>query len=411
MGLKQRLAGGEALWGSFLKTPSPILVEVLASAGLDLLCLDAEHAPFDRLAIDHCAMAARAAALPMLVRTPSAAPEHILNALDCGADGVLLPHIRSAEEARAAVAAAHYGRGGRGYAGSSRAAAYALTPIPKHLAASAERTLVIAQIEDVEAVEAVEAIAAVPGLDALFVGRIDLTIALGETDPDSDRGRRGPARAFSGTAGGHPNRHVRAPRRRCGGLARSRRATFLARIRSHFRAGRRQGRSRPSGILERQDLACEQLLQDCFAPLGIVRSSRFSPAPIEGAHALRRADAQQTLGGHAGLDKTCGQLRARPFLEGPLRLIAGEQSQPLTMPVSQGFLLKAEQLSHAEFKRIKAGMRCRCKASWRREALSKTPCSSGRASCTHYGAPACTCAYGSHGAKLSILNLHDETGN
>jgi 2-keto-3-deoxy-L-rhamnonate aldolase RhmA len=186
MGLKQRLGAGEALWGSFLKTPSPILVEVLASAGLDLLCLDAEHAPFDRLAIDHCAMAARAAALPMLVRTPSAAPEHILNALDCGADGVLLPHIRSAEEARAAVAAAHYGHGGRGYAGSSRAAAYALTPIPKHLAASAERTLVIAQIEDVEAVEAVEAIAAVPGLDALFVGRIDLTIALGETDPDAD---------------------------------------------------------------------------------------------------------------------------------------------------------------------------------------------------------------------------------
>jgi 2-keto-3-deoxy-L-rhamnonate aldolase RhmA len=101
------------------------------------------------------------------------------------ADDVLLPHIRSAEEARAAVAAAHYERGGRGYAGSSRAAAYALSSIPQHLAASAERTAVIAQIEDVEAVDAVEAIAAVPGLDALFVGRIDLTIALGETDPDS----------------------------------------------------------------------------------------------------------------------------------------------------------------------------------------------------------------------------------
>lgn len=185
MGLKQRLAAGDALWGSFLKTPSPILVEVLASAGLDLLCLDAEHAPFDRAAIDLCAMAARAAALPLLVRTPTAAPEHILNALDCGADGVLLPHIHSAEAARAAVAAAHYGRGGRGYAGSSRAAGYALTSIPQHLAASAGRSVVIAQIEDVEAVDAVDDIAAVPGLDALFVGRIDLTIALGETNPDA----------------------------------------------------------------------------------------------------------------------------------------------------------------------------------------------------------------------------------
>lgn len=185
MGLKQRLAAGDALWGSFLKTPSPILVEVMASANLDLLCLDAEHAPFDRTAIDLCIMAARAGGLPVLVRTPTAAPEHILNALDCGADGVLLPHIRSPEEARNAVASAHYGRGGRGYAGSTRAAGYALTPIARHLAASAERTVVIAQIEDIEAVEAIEEIAAVPGLDALFVGRIDLTIALGETDSDA----------------------------------------------------------------------------------------------------------------------------------------------------------------------------------------------------------------------------------
>lgn len=185
MGLKQRLAAGDTLWGSFLKTPSPILVEVLASAGLDLLCIDAEHAPFDRAAIDLCMMAARASGLPAIVRTPTAAAEHILNALDCGADGVLLPHIRSADDAREAVRAARYGRGGRGYAGSSRAAGYGLTPMPKHLNASAERTTVIVQIEDVEAVEAIDAIAGIEGLDALFVGRIDLTIALGETDPDA----------------------------------------------------------------------------------------------------------------------------------------------------------------------------------------------------------------------------------
>jgi 2-keto-3-deoxy-L-rhamnonate aldolase RhmA len=185
MGLKQRLAAGDTLWGSFLKTPSPILVEVLAGADLDLLCIDAEHAPFDRCAVDLCVMTARAAGLPMIVRTPTAAAEHLLNALDCGGDGVLLPHIRSAEEAEAAVLAAHYGRGGRGYAGSSRAAGYGTTPIPRHLAASASRTTVIAQIEDVDAVDAIEAISAVPGLDALFVGRIDLTIALGETDPDA----------------------------------------------------------------------------------------------------------------------------------------------------------------------------------------------------------------------------------
>jgi 2-keto-3-deoxy-L-rhamnonate aldolase RhmA len=183
-GLKQRLAGGDLLFGTFLKTPCHIVVEVMASCGLDLLCIDAEHAPFDRIAIDACVMAARAGGLPVLVRTPSAAPEHILNALDSGADGVLLPHIRSAEEAAAAVQAAHYGRGGRGYAGSSRAAGYGGRGMAEHLEASSARTVVIAQIEDVEALDHVDAIASVAGLDALFVGRMDLTVALGASSPD-----------------------------------------------------------------------------------------------------------------------------------------------------------------------------------------------------------------------------------
>lgn len=187
MSLKARIAAGEFLLGTFLKTPSPILVEVLSDCGLDLICLDAEHAPFDRLQIDACVHAARAGRLPVLVRTPTAAPEHILNALDCGADGVLLPHIRSRAEAEAAAAACAYGRGGRGYAGSSRAARYGRATIPEHLAASAERAVVVAQIEDVEALDEVDAIAATPGIDALFVGRIDLTIALGATSPDDPR--------------------------------------------------------------------------------------------------------------------------------------------------------------------------------------------------------------------------------
>jgi 2-keto-3-deoxy-L-rhamnonate aldolase RhmA len=185
MTLKQRIAGGDALFGTFLKTPSPILVEVLASSGIDLLCIDAEHAPFDRGTIDACLFAARASGLPAIVRPPTAAPEHILNALDCGADGVLLPHIHSAADARAAVKAAHYGPGGRGYAGSSRAAGYGQVGMGDHQAASAARSVVIAQIEDVEALDDIDAIAAVDGIDMLFVGRMDLTVAMGADGPDA----------------------------------------------------------------------------------------------------------------------------------------------------------------------------------------------------------------------------------
>jgi staphyloferrin B biosynthesis citrate synthase len=184
VGFKHRIAAGEPLIGTFLKTPHPHIVEVLATSGLDCMVIDAEHAPFDRGDIDACVMAAQLGGLPVLVRTPNSAPEQILNALDCGADGVLVPHVRSAEEARLIVASAHYRQGGRGYAGSSRAAGYGTKSMPDHKRDSAAKTIVVAQIEDAEALNAIDAIAAVEGVEALFIGRIDLTVSLGCESPD-----------------------------------------------------------------------------------------------------------------------------------------------------------------------------------------------------------------------------------
>jgi 2-keto-3-deoxy-L-rhamnonate aldolase RhmA len=182
MELKARIAAGDALLGTFVKTPHPHIVEVLATCGLDCLVLDAEHAPFDRRDLDLCVMAGRRV-VPMIVRTPDGTAESILNALDCGADGVLVPHVRSADEARHVAAAAQYGTG-RGYAGSTRAARYGLAAMADHKRDSAATTTIIAQIEDAEALDNIAAIAAVAGIDALFIGRIDLTISLGCESPD-----------------------------------------------------------------------------------------------------------------------------------------------------------------------------------------------------------------------------------
>ena len=180
---RDRLHAGELLVGTWVKTPHPHVVEVLSLSSLDVLVLDAEHAPFDRGSLDGCILAARAGGKPVLVRPASAAPEQILNALDCGADGVILPHIRSADEAADAVKACTYTSGGRGYAGSSRAAGYTTKGMAGHRAA-AKDVVVIAQIEDVEGVENIDAIARVEGLDALFIGRADLTIAYRAETPD-----------------------------------------------------------------------------------------------------------------------------------------------------------------------------------------------------------------------------------
>ena len=183
--LKTRLARREPLIGTFIKTPSPMLCEVLGKTRMDVVCLDAEHSPFDRLQLDQCLHALRAESMPALVRLPGAAPEHLLNALDCGATGVVIPHVTSPEMAAGVARAAHFGPGGRGYAGSTRAAGYTTRPMARHLSDSAASTVVVAQIEDLEALEAIDDIAAVEGIDCLFVGRIDLTVALGADSPNA----------------------------------------------------------------------------------------------------------------------------------------------------------------------------------------------------------------------------------
>lgn len=183
MDFRKQLASMQPLVGTFIKTPSYIVTEVLSQSDLDVVCLDCEHAPFGRLELDQCIQTLRAGAMPTLVRIPTHAPEHILNALDCGATGIVVPHVTSAEEAAAIVKASHFGAGGRGYAGSTRAAGYTTKTMADHLSASRKATTVVVQIEDLEALENLDSIAAVEGVDCLFVGRIDLTVALGAQSP------------------------------------------------------------------------------------------------------------------------------------------------------------------------------------------------------------------------------------
>ncbi len=183
--LKGRMIGGERLVGTFLKTPSVDLIEILSGSGLDFIILDAEHAPFDRMRLDACLAVGRALDFPLLVRVPAGTPEQLLTVLDAGAVGVVVPHVDSAEKAKAIARGARFGRGGRGYAGSTRWAGFATRAMPDILAQSREETIVIAQIEEPEGVEAIDAIAGCDGIDGVFVGPADLSVAMGQTDINS----------------------------------------------------------------------------------------------------------------------------------------------------------------------------------------------------------------------------------
>ena len=178
------LIGAMPMMGTFLKTPSAIVCEVLALSDLNCVCIDAEHAPFGPMEIDACVAALRAGDMPSLVRVRTGTPGEILGVLDAGASGIILPHVISGEQAATAARSAQYGGvGGRGYAGSSRAARYTTKTMGDHLRDSASSTVVIAQIEDKEALLELDAIASTPGIDCLFVGRMDLTLSMGVEDP------------------------------------------------------------------------------------------------------------------------------------------------------------------------------------------------------------------------------------
>ena len=100
--LRRRLLAREHLIGTFVKTPTTHATEILGALGFDFVVIDEEHAPFDRMAIDAALLAARAAGTAALVRVQSATS--ILSVLDCGATGVLVPHVASAARAREVAA-------------------------------------------------------------------------------------------------------------------------------------------------------------------------------------------------------------------------------------------------------------------------------------------------------------------
>ena len=176
---RQRLAARERLVGTFIKTPTTHAIEILGSAGYDFVVIDAEHAPFDRAVVDACLLAARAAGTAGFVRVAEGNAASILSVLDCGAIGVLVPHVTLASRAREIVAMARYRGGKRGFSGSPRSAGYGGSAMWPMIDAADAATTVIAMIEDPEALDEIDAIMAVDGLDAVFIGRGDLTVALG----------------------------------------------------------------------------------------------------------------------------------------------------------------------------------------------------------------------------------------
>jgi staphyloferrin B biosynthesis citrate synthase len=175
----ERFRSRQFLLGTFIKTVASPPIEIMGSCGFDFVIIDAEHAPFDRSGIDQGVAHARASGVAGLVRVATQADSDILTALDCGAAGVLVPHIRSPLDAQRLQRASRYQGGRRGFSSAGRAGGYGGTAMWDHIRAQDRQTVVIAMIEDPEALECIDGIAAIDGIDGLFVGRGDLAVTMG----------------------------------------------------------------------------------------------------------------------------------------------------------------------------------------------------------------------------------------
>jgi 2-keto-3-deoxy-L-rhamnonate aldolase RhmA len=176
---RERLKKGEHLLGTFIKSPTTHPTEILGGLGFDFVVIDQEHSPLDRAAIDILTLAARASNIAAIVRVGDPGDANILSVLDGGAVGVLVPHVDSAEKAREIAAACRYRGGRRGFATTTRAGRFGDHSFAEHMAAQDGQVTCVAMIEDVKALDEIDAIAAVEGIDAFFIGRGDLTAAIG----------------------------------------------------------------------------------------------------------------------------------------------------------------------------------------------------------------------------------------
>lgn len=178
--LIKTLENQQSAYGTIVTLKDPAVVEMLGYTGYDFAIIDMEHTMLDLRIVEHMIRAAHCVHVSSIVRTPQNDYGAMLRVLDAGADGIMVPHLTTREQAERTVGTAKYRPiGKRGLDGSSRAAHYGTIPFKEHIKRQNERVSVIGMIEDAVAINNIREIVCVQGLDMLFIGPADLASSLG----------------------------------------------------------------------------------------------------------------------------------------------------------------------------------------------------------------------------------------
>lgn len=177
--LKQRLTQGEALIGTFLSLGNSLTTEIIAQSGFDWLLIDLEHGVGSEEDVLHQLQAIEHTHVPAVIRVEGFQRQRIHKVLDMGAHGIMCPRIDNAEEAALVVKALKYPPHGiRGVAKMVRATRFG-TNFDEYNKHTADEILGIIQVETKGSLDCLDDIAKIPGVDVLFIGPADLSMALG----------------------------------------------------------------------------------------------------------------------------------------------------------------------------------------------------------------------------------------
>ncbi len=170
---KEKLKQGQPLIGTLLSIGSPSVSEVISRCGFDWLWIDMEHAPLSLEQVQQL-MQAKKGDCAAFVRIPVNDETWIKRVLDLGADGIIVPQVKTVEEARRAVASAKYPPTGTRSVGLARASGFGMD-FAEYVRDANDKTLVLLQIEHTEGVQNIDAILKVPGIDAIIIGPYDMS--------------------------------------------------------------------------------------------------------------------------------------------------------------------------------------------------------------------------------------------
>ena len=178
--LKDKILSGELIIGMSDHTGSEVVVEIMGMVGFDFVWIDTEHTSLSMETVEKMIRAADSAGVPSIVRVGKNDPHIIMQALDSGAKGIVIPQIRTAKDALQAIEATRYPpEGKKGMCPGVRGAGYLLENWDSYWPKSNREVVVAVIIENEDAVANLPDILSVPGIDLIIPGPGDYSQELG----------------------------------------------------------------------------------------------------------------------------------------------------------------------------------------------------------------------------------------